>query len=216
MKKYFIKTPWWLKKIYNSYTWSLPTSEKILYLSFDDGPHPTVTPFVLDTLQQYQAKATFFCIGKNVAEQHDIYKRILSEGHVVGNHTHNHLNGWKTADTMYMNNILEAAKWIDSPLFRPPYGRITKFQAKNLQQISLNNSKTKTAIIMWDVLSADFDTDISGEDCLKNVMEKATNGSIVVFHDSEKAFPRLQFTLPKTLAYFSELGYTFKSIHLKS
>ncbi len=212
MKKYFIKTPWWLKKIYSRYTWSLPTSEKILYLTFDDGPHPTVTPFVLDTLQQYNAKATFFCIGKNVTEHHDVYKRLLSEGHAVGNHTHNHFNGWKTDDKLYIDNILEAAKWIDSNLFRPPYGRITNFQAKNLQQISLNNSTHKTNIIMWDVLSADFDTTISGEDCLKNVLGKATNGSIIVFHDSEKAFPRLQFALPKTLAHFHNLGYSFKKI----
>ncbi len=212
MKKYFIKTPWWLKKIYSRYTWSLPTSEKILYLTFDDGPHPTVTPFVLDTLQQYNAQATFFCIGKNVVEQHDVYKRILTEGHAVGNHTQNHLNGWKTDDKLYIDNIVEAAKWIDSSLFRPPYGRITNFQAKNLQQISLNNSAHKTNIIMWDVLSADFDTTISGEDCLKNVLGKAVNGSIIVFHDSEKAFPRLQFALPKTLAYFQNLGYSFKKI----
>lgn len=212
MKKYFIKTPWWLKKIYNRYTWSLPTSEKILYLSFDDGPHPTVTPFVLDTLQQYQAKATFFCIGKNVAEQHAVYKRILDEGHAVGNHTHNHYNGWKTDDKVYIDNILEAAKWIDSTLFRPPYGRISGFQARNLQQLSLNNSGKKTAIIMWDVLSADFDTTISGEDCLKNVLGKATNGSIIVFHDSEKAFSRLEFTLPRVLAHFHNLGYSFRTI----
>ncbi len=212
MKKYFIKTPWWLKKIYSRYTWSLPTSEKILYLTFDDGPHATVTPFVLDTLQQYQAKATFFCIGKNVAEQHAVYKRILEEGHAVGNHTHNHYNGWKTDDQVYINNILEAAKWIDSHLFRPPYGRISGFQAKNLQQLSLNKSTQKTNIIMWDVLSADFDTTISGEDCLKHVIGKATKGSIIVFHDSEKAFPRLQYALPKTLAYFSEQGYSFRAI----
>lgn len=156
--------------------------EKIIYLTFDDGPHPVATPFVLDTLKKYNAKATFFCIGKNVAQHPDIYKRILLEGHTTGNHTHNHLNGSKNSNEEYIANIKEAKKYIDSNLFRPPYGRITGFQVKLLNR-AFN-------IIMWDVLSADFDIHLSPEKCSRNVIKSAREGSIVVFHDSEKAFKR--------------------------
>src|SRR5215470_14893996 len=115
--KYFIKTPWWLKKIYPSYVWSIPAKERVLYLTFDDGPHPVATPFVLDELKKYGASATFFCIGKNVGEYPHIYRRVLMEGHRVGNHTQNHLNGWKTDDRKYLENVREAARLIDSDLF---------------------------------------------------------------------------------------------------
>ena len=127
---YTVKVPWLIKKLYPSLTWEKPTKEKILYLTFDDGPHPTATPFVLDQLAKYNARATFFCIGKNVVEQTALYKRILDEGHRTGNHTFNHLNGWKSSNQKYFQNIFEAAKYIDSDLFRPPYGRISKFQIK--------------------------------------------------------------------------------------
>jgi peptidoglycan/xylan/chitin deacetylase (PgdA/CDA1 family) len=156
--KYFVKTPWWIKKVFPFYTWGIPTKEKILYLTFDDGPHPEATPFVLSELKKFSALATFFCIGKNVLAYPDIYKRILHEGHTVGNHTQNHLNGWKTANDLYMSDIAEAANYIDSNLFRPPYGRITLFQAKNLPA-AMKGKKSK--IIMWDVLSADFDESIT-------------------------------------------------------
>src|SRR3954453_83674 len=131
---YFIKAPWWLKRFYSSFIWKIPTKEKVLYLTFDDGPHETATSFILDELKKYNAKATFFCIGKNVVNLPSVYKRILDEGHKTGNHTHNHLNGWKTDDTTYINNIVQAAKYIDSNLFRPPYGRVKKFQSKLLMR----------------------------------------------------------------------------------
>jgi peptidoglycan/xylan/chitin deacetylase (PgdA/CDA1 family) len=207
--KYFIKTPWWLKKIYSSYVWDIDTKEKIFYLSFDDGPHPVVTPFVLDELKKYHAKATFFCIGKNVAAYPDIYKRILDEGHVVGNHTCNHLNGWKTKNDVYLQDVAEAARYIDSGLFRPPYGRISLFQAKNISK-AMKNPASK--IIMWSVLSADFDDSVTKEQCLQNVIVNAREGSIIVFHDSEKAFPRLAYALTGVLQFFSEKGYYFKAI----
>jgi len=158
-------------------------------------------------LQQYNAKATFFCIGKNVVEQPTIYQQILNDGHSIGNHTHNHLNGWKTNDASYLNNIKLAEQSIQSNLFRPPYGRIKKSQAK---QLMLRNANMK--IVMWDVLSGDFDTQLSPQKCLDNVLKNVTQGSIVVFHDSEKAFERLEYALPKTLEHFSNLGYTFKAI----
>ncbi len=204
---YFIRTPWLLKKRYPAYTWDMPTGEKILYLSFDDGPHPVATPFVLDALKEVNAKATFFCIGKNVVEWPGLYKRILLEGHRVGNHTHNHLNGWKVTDRFYLQNTSEAARYIDSDLFRPPYGRITRFQAK-----CLSSMPSPYKIVMWDVLSADFDTRLSGEQCAVNVLRKARSGSIVVFHDSEKAFERMSVALPKILRHFGDLGYRFETI----
>jgi peptidoglycan/xylan/chitin deacetylase (PgdA/CDA1 family) len=207
--RYFVKTPWWLKKIYSSYVWSVDTKEKIIYLSFDDGPHPAATPFVLDELKKYNAKATFFCIGKNVLALPGIYKRILDEGHAVGNHTYNHFNGWKTKDEIYLDDVREAGKFIDSIMFRPPYGRITSFQAKNIKS-ALN--KTFVKIIMWDVISGDFDDTLDGKQCLQHVILNTTKGSIVVFHDSEKAFSRLQFLLPAVLEFFAKKGYRFEKL----
>lgn len=206
---YLVKSPWWLKKWYSGLVWDIPATEKILYLSFDDGPHPVATPFVLDELQKYEAKASFFCIGKNVEQYPKIYRRILEEGHRVGNHTHNHFNGWKVSDKKYFENIGQAAKYIDSDLFRPPYGKITKFQASLLQA-----PPYKYNIVMWDVLSADFDRSLSAEQCARNVIRHARPGSIIVFHDSEKAFDRLRGALPVVLQHFSGLGYRFRTIRL--
>lgn len=203
---YLIKTPWWLKKLYpSSVVWNFDTNQKVLYLSFDDGPHPIATPFVLDTLKKYNAIATFFCIGKNVSEQKEIYQRIIDEGHQVANHTFNHLNGWKTKDKEYIENVMEAASYIDSNLFRPPYGRISRFKINLLQKAGFK-------IIMWDVLSGDFDKAETKERCATNVILQAKPGSIIVFHDSEKAFERMSYALPLILEKFSMEGYTFKSI----
>ena len=206
---YFVKTPGWLKRIYDSYIWSIPVNDKILYLTFDDGPHPEATPFVLKELKKHNALATFFCIGKNVVSYPGIYKQIINEGHSVGNHTYNHLNGWKTGNDDYLKDITLASHEIDSDLFRPPYGRITSFQAKNLKP-AMRGKAPK--VIMWDVLSGDFDTSSSPQQCLANVLFASTPGSIIIFHDSEKAFRRLEYTLPKVLHYFSEKGYLFKAI----
>lgn len=208
-KWYPVKTPWILKKLYPSYTWEMDTREKTIYLTFDDGPHPTATPFVLDELKKYQAGATFFCIGKNVMNNEDIFKRILEEGHSIGNHTHRHLNGWKTKDAIYLNDVAEAARYLDTELFRPPYGRIGVFQAKNLHY-ALNRTSAK--IIMWSVLSGDFDQTITGEKCLQNVVLNAGPGSIVVFHDSEKAFPLVKYCLPRVLEFYAKKGYQFKKL----
>ena len=206
---YFVKTPGWLKKIYDSYIWSVPASDKILYLTFDDGPHPEATPFVLKELKKYNVFATFFCIGKNVVAYPDIYDQIIREGHSIGNHTYNHLNGWKANNDDYLNDIALAANEIDSYLFRPPYGRITSFQAKQLKTV-MKGKEPK--VIMWDVLSGDFDTSCSPQQCLANVLFASVPGSIIVFHDSEKAFPRLEYALPRVLQYFSEKGYLFKPL----
>lgn len=209
---YFAKTPGLLKRFYPSCIWNFSKDSNAIYLTFDDGPHPVATPFVLDVLKEYQARATFFCIGKNVVTYPDIYKRILNEGHTVGNHTHNHLNGWKTPDREYINNIGEARKYIDSNLFRPPYGRITKFQIRLLTAEENLKQKTVFKIIMWDVLSGDFDISTTAEKCAANVTSKAKAGSIVVFHDSEKALPRMQKALTESLKYFSARGLQFNAI----
>jgi len=204
---YLVRTPWWLKKIYSGLIWQMPVKEKVLYLSFDDGPHPAVTPFILDELKKYDARATFFCIGKNVKEYPQIYRRVLMDGHRVGNHTQNHLNGWKVADKKYIENIRDAAQLIDSDLFRPPYGRISLFQSKLLRAAPFHYK-----IVMWEVLSGDFDRDIDGATCARNVIRSARPGSIVVFHDSEKAYDRVSRALPVVLKHFSEKGYRFEVI----
>ncbi|MES2848912.1 MAG: polysaccharide deacetylase family protein [Bacteroidota bacterium] len=202
---YFVKTPWWLKKIYPECVWQMPEGQKKIYLTFDDGPHPVATSFVLEQLKKYNAKATFFCIGKNVEEYPFLYEELLDEGHSVGNHTYNHLNGWKTADAVYLDNIILAKQRIDSTLFRPPYGRATKFQLRLLRQQGMQP-------IMWSVLSGDFDTQLSKEKCLQNVSGKIRDGSIVIFHDSAKAYERLEYVLPRVLEQFSVKGFQFEQI----
>jgi peptidoglycan-N-acetylglucosamine deacetylase len=206
---YVVKTPWWIRKIYPSYIWRMKVTEKLLYLTFDDGPHPVATPFVLKQLREHDATATFFCLGKNVVEHPSIYKEIINEGHSVGNHTYNHVNGWKSGNDVFLKDVAEASRYIESDLFRPPYGRITSFQAKNLSPV-MRGKKPK--VIMWDVLSGDFDIHKKPEQCASDVIMKSTRGSIIVFHDSEKAFPRLEYALPKVLKHFREKGYQFRGL----
>jgi len=208
MHNYFIKTPWWLKKIFPQYTWSLNGINNEVYLTFDDGPHATITPWILDELKKHNAKASFFCIGKNVVQHPEIYQRILREGHAVGNHTHNHLNGWKVTAADYMEDIKEASIYIESGLFRPPYGRITQKQFRCLKDVM--NSKVK--VILWDVLSADFDQSITPERCLAHVCKNVTSGSVIVFHDSEKASRNIYYALPRTLEFLISKGYRCKKI----
>ena len=205
---YLIKTPFWLRAIYSNCTWKMPAKDKVIYLTFDDGPHPDATPFVLANLKKYNAKATFFCIGNNVLKHPNIYESIIKEGHRVGNHTYDHINGWKTKNDIYIDNIKDAMNIIDSKLFRPPYGRITKGQIQILKQ----SDTLPNQIIMWDVLSGDFDIKINGETCARNVIKNTVPGSIIVFHDSQKAWDRMSVALPIVLAYFSNLGYRMELI----
>lgn len=205
---YFTKTPFWLKMLYPTCLWDykLEANQKKIFLSFDDGPHDAATPFVLDELKKYDARATFFCIGKNVQAEPTLYKRILMEGHRVGNHTHNHLNGWKTDNKTYLENIEKARGLIDSNLFRPPYGRATAFQIRNLI------NKLHYKVVMWDVLAGDFDATVNGKQAAERVIQKSKPGSIIVFHDSAKALQVLQIALPNVLAYFSSEGFSFELI----
>ncbi len=220
MPFYLTKIPTIIQRIFKNYIWSFPFSkndQKTIYLTFDDGPTEGITEWTLNELKKYNAKATFFCIGKNIENHPGIYQRIITDGHSIGNHTHNHLNGWKSSNIPYLKNIELADKAIQKfnksnlktinseQLFRPPYGKIKPLQASKLRE---NGYK----IIMWDVLSADFDQKITVEKCLKNVIENTKNSSIVVFHDSIKASENLKYTLPKVLGYFSNKGYVFKRI----
>ena len=201
---YLVKTPKFIQNLFPNFIWKIPSNEKVIYLTFDDGPIPEVTPWVLETLQQFNAKATFFCVGENVKKNPEVFQSILEDGHSVGNHTYNHLNGWATDNIPYFHNVRHCANLVKSTLFRPPYGRLMPKQAQFLQR--------HYRIIMWDVLSGDFDPKISQEQCLNNVKMKTKPGSIVVFHDSLKAFEKLQFVLPKVLQYFTEKGYRFEAL----
>ncbi|MBK7965087.1 MAG: polysaccharide deacetylase family protein [Bacteroidetes bacterium] len=196
-----VRPPTYLRFLYPGVVWNKPTKEKILYLTFDDGPTPEVTTSVLDLLALYKATATFFCIGENVKKHPEIYKRILADGHTVGNHTNTHPSSWKVKYDFYLKDVEEAKKVIDSNLFRPPYGKLTPR--------TLFALRNKYQIIMWDVISCDFDEKVSAEQVLKNVLENAVNGSIIVFHDSLKASPRMLEVLPIILKQYSNAGFSF-------
>jgi peptidoglycan/xylan/chitin deacetylase (PgdA/CDA1 family) len=221
-----VKTPKIITSALPNLVWHLPSKDKAIYLTFDDGPTPEITDWTLDTLNTYNAKATFFCIGNNIEKHPEIFKRINTEGHTIGNHTFNHLKGWKTKTQYYVENTLEAQNVIDSKLksnnddkpiahlktsivnhklFRPPHGRIKPKQAKQLQDLGYK-------IIMWNVLSKDWNKKISKEKCLENVIQNTTSGDIVVFHDSIKASRNMQYALPRVLEHFSKKGFEFKRI----
>ena len=199
----------WFKRLFpGNLIWDLPAgAERSVYLTFDDGPHPDITPRVLDLLQQHDATATFFCVGNNVRKYPDTYERILNEGHSVGNHTYDHLNGWRTETRAYTNNIAKAAGYIKSRLFRPPYGKIRYSQIWRMRK-----SDTDWRIVMWSVLSADFDTAVSPEACLDNVVRNLQPGSVVVFHDSVKALERLEYALPRVLDHCRQQGFKPRAI----
>lgn len=184
-----------------------------LYISFDDGPVPEITDFVLETLEKYQAKATFFCVGENVQKYPHVYHSILKHNHHVGNHTYNHLNGWKTDNPVYFENIAlcEATMKLQSgvalprrKLFRPPYGKIKRSQIKHIRQNYL--------VVMWDILSGDFDPNFDAEKCLKKSIAHTQSGTIIIFHDSYKAEKNLKYVLPRYLDHFAQAGYRFLAL----
>ena len=207
----WVKTNKWIKKIFNNLVWDIPNSDKKIYLTFDDGPIPEVTEWVLDLLKSEDIKATFFCIGDNIKKHPEVYKRILTEEHQTGNHTFNHLNGWKTETNQYIDNFKSCEtehlklNTEHSFLFRPPYGKIKPSQSKAIRQLGYK-------IIMWDVLSYDFDSTISVEKCLENVISNTEQGSIIVFHDSLKAEKNLKYALPKAIQILKNKGFVFDVI----
>jgi len=202
-----VKSPLLLKWFYPSLIWNKTRSEKVIYLTFDDGPIPDVTDFVLNTLKSFDVKATFFCIGDNIIKHPDVFDHIIKDGHAIGNHTFNHLKGWITKDEDYAKNFKKCQKLIGTNLFRPPYGRIKKSQIALLRKIN-----PAIQIIMWDVLSGDFDLKLAPEGCYQNVIKHASNGSIIVFHDSLKAFERIKYALPRTIQHLKNQGYTFNTL----
>jgi peptidoglycan/xylan/chitin deacetylase (PgdA/CDA1 family) len=207
------KTPTFVKKMFSNYVWDISNTDKTIYLTFDDGPTPEITNWSLNILKEYNAKATFFCIGNNIEKHPEVFKNIVNEGHSIGNHTHNHVKDWLTSAKAYLKNIEKAQIILNNQvsnskstkLFRPPYGQICPKQGKKLIALGYK-------IIMWDVISFDWDVNVSKEKCLKNVITNATNGSIIVFHDSIKASKNMQYALPKVLEHFSKLGFEFKAI----
>jgi peptidoglycan/xylan/chitin deacetylase (PgdA/CDA1 family) len=215
MKAYLVKTPKIIQKMFSNYHWKIATSKKEIYLTFDDGPIPEITPWVLEQLKAYQAKATFFCVGDNVCKYPDVFNSVFQEDHSIGNHTFHHLNGWKTATHAYLENVEKCTVTIKKQqsktieisnlLFRPPHGRIKTSQTKYLLQKGYK-------IILWDVLSGDFEQSLSKESCLDHVLKNTQEGSIIVFHDSEKAFKNLEYVLPRILEHFSKKGFVFKAL----
>lgn len=212
MNTYRIKTHWLVKTIFSKYVWELPNNENKVYLTFDDGPIPEVTEWVLSELRTHNAKATFFCIGDNVKKHPEVLQKVIDENHAIGNHTYNHLNGWKTSTSDYIENTklysteISKLKIENCQLFRPPYGKIKPSQSKILR-------KKGHEIIMWEIISYDFDTTISKEQCLENVIKNVKSGSIIVFHDSRKAFNNLKFVLPRTLQFLKENGFVCDRIN---
>lgn len=200
------KSPRLLKAFYAPFVWNIPTEEKVIYLTFDDGPIPDVTEWVLEKLEDVGAKGTFFCIGDNLQKHPDIFAKLIAGGHSIGNHTFNHLKGWNTEDEVYWENVAQCrdALPIQTNLFRPPYGRIKLSQAKPLLK--------DYHIVMWDVLTGDFEKYLSPERCLEKTLQHTRSGSIVVLHDSLKAWRNMSYVLPRMLDYYSNLGYRFEAL----
>jgi peptidoglycan/xylan/chitin deacetylase (PgdA/CDA1 family) len=199
---YPIKTPGLLRFLYPQLLWHKNRDKRTLYLTFDDGPIPNVTPSILKILKEHKIKATFFCVGENIHKYPEIFNQILKDGHAVGNHTYHHLKGWETPKDDYLIDIEKCQKHTKSNLFRPPYGRATRSQYSELKKFY--------EIVMWDIMSGDFDTSISPKKCLKNVLKHSKNGSIIVFHDNLKAESRVLYALPRAIQHWLKQGYEFE------
>lgn len=200
---YTIKTNPLVTKLYPELTWQIPGPPNQLFLTFDDGPTPDITQWVLEELEKFNAQATFFLIGKNVADHGHLFQQVIHSGNAIGNHTYDHLNGWKTKESVYLDNISKAARLIPSKLFRPPFGKIRKGQVRQLADYK---------IIMWDILAGDFDRRLNKEKALEVIFSRTKHGSIIVMHDSIKAAENLYYLLPKILEHFSDKGFTFRKI----
>jgi peptidoglycan-N-acetylglucosamine deacetylase len=203
---YWHKNNFLIKQLYPSFIWNKPTHIKDIYLTFDDGPIPDVTEWVLEQLAVYQAKATFFCVGDNIRKYPLVFEKVKQGGHNIGNHTYHHLNGWKTPAAEYFKNVAACQQVAGIPvnLFRPPYGKITRKQAAHI--------RLTHQIIMWDVLSGDFDQQLPAQICLRKSIQHTEKGTIIIFHDSLKAWKNLKEVLPAYLAHFSNLGYSFQRL----
>ncbi len=199
------KPPRLIRKLMPSLVWDIPC-EGCVHLTFDDGPTPGITEWILDELERHGAKATFFCLGKNVERYPELYRRIIDGGHRVGNHSYSHAKGWEATRRAYARNVERAAQLIPGDLFRPPYGRISPGQARLLG--------LRYKIVMWNIISRDYSRHVTPEKCLENVTKHVRSGDIVVFHDSEKAFGNLRFALPETLKFLHDHGMKSKAIEI--
>jgi peptidoglycan-N-acetylglucosamine deacetylase len=196
--------PYFIRGVYFGATWRKSRHEKVIYLTFDDGPIPEVTPWVLDILDQYKIQATFFCVGENVERYPELYKEIIRRGHRTGNHTYNHMRGFFTDSQTYLENSEKASRCIDSILFRPPHGEMRFSQLKALRK--------KYEVIQWDVITRDYNQKLAKEKVLDIVKKYARNGSIIVFHDSLKAEKNMRYAMPKAIEFLLQKGYQFKSL----
>jgi len=202
---YSVRPPFFFRYFNRKYLLcSVPTSEKVIYLTFDDGPIPEITPDVLRILEERNVKATFFCVGENVKKHPGIFELVKGAGHATGNHTFHHLKGWKTPPAEYVEDVLRCNEYFTTNLFRPPYGKFTPSQYLLLRK--------HFRFILWSVLSGDYHRKITPEQCLSNVLLNTVQGSIVVFHDSIKAKENLFYTLPRFLDHFLGESYRFKRI----
>ncbi|MBN8701579.1 MAG: polysaccharide deacetylase family protein [Bacteroidetes bacterium] len=204
MRNLLVKPPILLRKLYPKALWRVATSEKKIYFTFDDGPIPTITPRILDILKEYNAKATFFCVGENIVKYPTLFDRILTEGHTVGNHSYNHVNSWKVSNADYLANIEKCQELYPFTMFRPPYGKMRLSAYRELQK--------KYKIVLWDILTMDYSASISNEQCYLNATNNYGNGSILVFHDNIKAEEKIKTTLPKVLQFYTERGFLFDSL----
>lgn len=198
------QVPDYIQKIWRTPIWRINPAEKSVYLTFDDGPNPKVTPLVLDILDKFGVKATFFCVGENVKKYPEVFREVKRRGHTVGNHTFNHLKGYKSSTQEYVKNVWKADEYVHSNLFRPPHGRIKLSQIRTL--------KKDFKIIMWDFITYDFDSKVTPDAILKEVKKRTRNGSIVIFHDSLKAEKNMLAALPKALEFWKEEGYEICSL----
>jgi peptidoglycan/xylan/chitin deacetylase (PgdA/CDA1 family) len=201
----FIEQPPWIYRVFFPGTvWRVRPEEKCVYLTFDDGPVPELTPWVLDVLDSYHIKATFFCVGDNVRKHPDIYRMVLERGHRVGNHTFNHIQGVSNRSKDYLKNVAKAAEWIESDLFRPPHGHMRMPQLLQL--------KKAYRLIMWDVVTRDYSPHMTSQGVINVIKKYTRNGSIIVFHDSLKAKGRIEEALPQSIEWLIAQGYQFKML----
>ncbi|MBU0289056.1 polysaccharide deacetylase family protein [Hallella faecis] len=200
----FIEQPAkWLRWLYPNALWRMDKNDHSVYLTFDDGPIPESTPFILETLRRYNAKATFFMVGENVLRYHDLYNQIVAEGHQVGNHTFNHIGSFKHWTLTYALNIQQANDLIKAHLFRPPHGWMRHSVYWWFQR--------RYKIVMWDLVTRDYSKWLTAEDVVRNVKRYTRNGSIITFHDSLKSIDKLKTALPEALEWLQEQGYEFKT-----
>ena len=197
----WLRAPGMIKLLFPDFVWRYNSGEKKVYLTFDDGPIPESTEWTLDMLKEKGVKASFFCVGDNVRKYPELYRKIVKEGHAVGNHTYNHIKGWGMNTQKYIENVIMASDYIDSRLFRPPYGQIKRSQAKHLLP--------EYKIIMWDVLSGDYRQDISPERCFQDVLKKVRPGSIILFHNHKKSEKNMRYAVPRLIEALKMEGYEF-------